>query len=91
MAGAGGAGRFTLRMPGFSAEPIQFTRLFWNTRRTLRLLWTFVVLAVLVTVTGACCRPADELGSDAHFVCAPQCSPCSYRRAVCGSQRSRSA
>ena len=51
--GVGGGG-FTLRVPGFSYEPIQFNRAFWNTRRTLRLLWTLLTLGVLVTIIGAC-------------------------------------
>ena len=50
---AASGGGFTLRVPGFSYEPIQFNRAFWNTRRTLRLLWTLLTLGVLVTIIGA--------------------------------------
>ena len=52
----------SLRLPGFWAAPMQFTREFWNTRRTLRLLWTFVVVAVLVSFTGACPEAANAFG-----------------------------
>lgn len=77
MAGAVASAGVTLRLPGFSAAPIQFTREFWNTRRTLRLLWTFVVVAVLVSFTGA--RAAR-----AHFAfggpSTPRCSAALSRR-----------
>lgn len=50
----GGAAHFQLRgLPGFSETPIEFTRAFWNTRRTFRALWSFVVVAVLIALTGA--------------------------------------
>jgi hypothetical protein len=50
---AGRSARWTLSLPGFTAAPIEFHRDFWNTRRTLRALWLFVVTAVLVSITGA--------------------------------------
>ena len=61
MAGAAASAGITLRLPGFSAAPIQFTREFWNTRRTLRLLWAFVVVAVLVSFTGARAAAANAV------------------------------
>jgi hypothetical protein len=42
-----------LSLPGFSDEPIRFLDAgFWNMRRTLRLLWGFVIFSVLATLIG---------------------------------------
>ena len=42
-----------LRLPGFSDNPIRLSYSYWNLRRMLRLLWAFVIIAVLVTLIGA--------------------------------------
>jgi hypothetical protein len=88
MAGAVASAGVTLRLPGFSAAPIQFTREFWNTRRTLRLLWTFVVVAVLVSFTGARAARAHFAfgGPSVPLLC---CAVASLRTAA--SERTRAA
>ncbi len=85
--GGGRGGRFTLRMPGFSVEPIQFTRGFWNTRRTLRALWTFVVVAVLVTITGEALRPCAALRTGASALTRCDCTTRSALRACVARPR----
>jgi len=68
-----------LRLPGFSANPISFRASYWNLRRTMRLLWAFVIISVLVTLTGARGsrrRPAARAEGD----CAPPRTPASRAR-----------
>jgi hypothetical protein len=69
-----------LRLPGFSDNPIRFNAEYWKTRRLLRLLWAFVIIAVLGTLTGA--RPQLRAGPTRVGPWARTKEHCDARRAL---------
>jgi hypothetical protein len=79
MADAADQSGFSLRLPGFSEEPIRFTRTYWNARRTLRLVWSLLTLGVLITIIGAprapvldWCTPRVHTHTHTHCVHLPR-------------------